>query len=319
MSELKFTPGPWDRTYIDDAPDHIRDANGSLIASVYFGDCDFGVANGKLMAAAPDLYAACEKALTYLPNVNTYEPIEVAQTIMAAMVKAGRANDDMGEAVASAQPTDAQVELARLREFLTEANQRGDQNNEIAMSWLCKSDKLSWQLSRLRAVLAGLAGKILAIPQKDRRYDPGNWFGSGTHAAAELVTAALAEVDKPTDGYYLASFKHGYVGNDVLFWGKESRGYTCNLEDAGIYSREEAMRLQDPKCVSACMVPVAWIRSRQRSVINSEGVSRQEIEQASREAANDASKPTFAVMPSEEDAQAMADAPVWHDGGDSVQ
>ena len=29
--------------------------------------------------------------------------------------------------------------------------------------------------------------------------------------------------------------------------------------------------------------------------------------------------PTFAVMPSEEDAQAMADSPVWHDGGDSVQ
>jgi len=31
-----------------------------------------------------------------------------------------------------------------------------------------------------------------------------------------------------------------YVGNCMLWWGAKSRGYTCNLDLAGKYSRQEA-------------------------------------------------------------------------------
>lgn len=44
--------------------------------------------------------------------------------------------------------------------------------------------------------------------------------------------------------YYLQSAKHGFiVGNSVLWWAKNSSGYTTNIDKAGVYSEEEAKEI----------------------------------------------------------------------------
>lgn len=41
----------------------------------------------------------------------------------------------------------------------------------------------------------------------------------------------------PADRYYIIN---GYVGNNALFWRPNGGGYTCHLDDAGVYSLQEA-------------------------------------------------------------------------------
>lgn len=43
--------------------------------------------------------------------------------------------------------------------------------------------------------------------------------------------------------FYIQNTKAGYLGNAIMFWGKNRSGYTANLEDAGQYSYEEAKQL----------------------------------------------------------------------------
>jgi len=40
--------------------------------------------------------------------------------------------------------------------------------------------------------------------------------------------------------YYIWAKNKGYVGNCVLFWGKNRSGYTCDLSKAGKYTEEDA-------------------------------------------------------------------------------
>jgi hypothetical protein len=42
-----------------------------------------------------------------------------------------------------------------------------------------------------------------------------------------------------SDLYYIQD-KRQYVGNCLLWWGKDRRGYTCDIDRAGVYTREEA-------------------------------------------------------------------------------
>ena len=48
------------------------------------------------------------------------------------------------------------------------------------------------------------------------------------------------ELKKPTDLYYIQDSR-SYVGNCVVFWGKEGSGYVCDITKAGLYTYEEAM------------------------------------------------------------------------------
>ena len=40
--------------------------------------------------------------------------------------------------------------------------------------------------------------------------------------------------------YYI---QNGYVGNAVLWWRADSKGYTANFKEAGRYSKEQAMAI----------------------------------------------------------------------------
>ena len=48
------------------------------------------------------------------------------------------------------------------------------------------------------------------------------------------------ELKKPTDLYYIQDSRE-YVGNCVVFWGKDGNGYVCDITKAGLYTYEEAM------------------------------------------------------------------------------
>lgn len=48
------------------------------------------------------------------------------------------------------------------------------------------------------------------------------------------------ELKKPTDLYYIQDSRE-YVGNCVVFWGKNNSGYVCDITKAGLYTYEEAM------------------------------------------------------------------------------
>lgn len=45
------------------------------------------------------------------------------------------------------------------------------------------------------------------------------------------------ETKKPTDLYYIQDSR-SYVGNCVVFWGKDGGGYVCDITKAGLYTYE---------------------------------------------------------------------------------
>lgn len=48
--------------------------------------------------------------------------------------------------------------------------------------------------------------------------------------------------------YYIQSVKRGYLGNSVIWWGKDCKGYTCHLNLAGKYTSSEVMEIcKDPR------------------------------------------------------------------------
>jgi hypothetical protein len=55
---------------------------------------------------------------------------------------------------------------------------------------------------------------------------------------------------------YFIQDKRSYVGNSIVWWGKNRSGYTTNIDLAGQYTEEEAKRIcQDRKTDIAYPVP----------------------------------------------------------------
>jgi hypothetical protein len=47
----------------------------------------------------------------------------------------------------------------------------------------------------------------------------------------------MATTNKKQELYYI---QNGYVGNAILWWGVDSKGYTTDITKAGKYTKEEA-------------------------------------------------------------------------------
>lgn len=79
-------------------------------------------------------------------------------------------------------------------------------------------------------------------------------------------SSSVQLTDERTDGlgnllieaaeYYIQDCRT-YVGNCALWWGIDSKGYTCNLDEAGVYSGKEALH----KRGTDVPWPVDYIRS----------------------------------------------------------
>lgn len=39
--------------------------------------------------------------------------------------------------------------------------------------------------------------------------------------------------------YYVQNYSQGYVGNSMLWWRKGDCGYTCDIQDAKVFTQEE--------------------------------------------------------------------------------
>lgn len=57
--------------------------------------------------------------------------------------------------------------------------------------------------------------------------------------------------------YYIWS--GGYSGDALIWWGKDSRGYTSNLDNAGKYTKDEAKRICSNSDRREMAFPVEYI------------------------------------------------------------
>lgn len=76
------------------------------------------------------------------------------------------------------------------------------------------------------------------------------------------------------DEFYLQDSR-SYVGNDVLWWRKGGKGYTSDLREAEIYTREEAQRQHDAR-PSDIPWPKAYIDGKTRPAVDMQYIKRAE-------------------------------------------
>lgn len=76
----------------------------------------------------------------------------------------------------------------------------------------------------------------------------------------------------PTDGCYIQDSR-SYVGNCMLFWGPNRSGYTTDIDEAGVYTLEEATR-QHRERETDIQWSVAYIRSKAKSRVDFQYVAQ---------------------------------------------
>lgn len=85
----KHEPGPWEVVPVPRrSRQEIRAVDGPSIAEVYGYQDEDNVANAKLIAAAPDLLAACCDALAMLEREGSGFTATAQHTLRAAIAKA---------------------------------------------------------------------------------------------------------------------------------------------------------------------------------------------------------------------------------------
>jgi hypothetical protein len=79
------------------------------------------------------------------------------------------------------------------------------------------------------------------------------------------IAALLSEKEQPT-GYYLATFKDGRSSRgQMTWWGPDECGYTPYLEQAGVYTKEQAEKLASSYTVP---VPVAFLSPHESRMVD---------------------------------------------------
>ena len=74
--------------------------------------------------------------------------------------------------------------------------------------------------------------------------------------------------------YYLQDSR-GYVGNDMLFWAKDGKGYTTDLSRAHVYTRHDAVSQHNLRETDIPW-PKNYIDQRTRPAVDMQYVSREE-------------------------------------------
>jgi len=68
------------------------------------------------------------------------------------------------------------------------------------------------------------------------------------------------------------------VGNCILWWRKESCGYTCNLDDAGQYDEDEAFRIERNRGTDVA-VPVDMVQANKVTHVRADSVAMSDARQ----------------------------------------
>lgn len=76
------------------------------------------------------------------------------------------------------------------------------------------------------------------------------------------------------DEFYLQDSR-GYVGNDVLWWAKEGKGYTTNLHEAHVFTKDEAVKQHDCRETDIPW-PKDYIDAKTRPAVDMQYIDRKE-------------------------------------------
>lgn len=74
--------------------------------------------------------------------------------------------------------------------------------------------------------------------------------------------------------FYLQDSR-SYVGNDVSWWAKDHGGYTCDISNAHVFTREEALRYNQQR-PSDKPWPKGYIDARTRPVVDVQYIRQKE-------------------------------------------
>jgi hypothetical protein len=77
-----------------------------------------------------------------------------------------------------------------------------------------------------------------------------------------------------SEQFYLQDSR-GYVGNDVLFWAKNGNGYTTDLRNAHVYSKEEAVKQHESRPTDIPW-PKEYIDAKTRPAVDMQYIKRDE-------------------------------------------
>lgn len=114
--------------------------------------------------------------------------------------------------------------------------------------------------------------KILKVAQNFIGMTPNDLGCENWSEMQEKFADELVQLDVPyIEEYYIQS---GYIGNAMCWWGKDHRGYTAHFENAGRYSKKDAMKIINDSSNHEC----AWLCShvdncKEAQVITIEGQS----------------------------------------------
>ena len=85
-------------------------------------------------------------------------------------------------------------------------------------------------------------------------------------------TDGLGNPIDPHAQYYIQDARQ-FVGNAMLWWAIEAKGYTCDIENAGVFSGEEAMKHR----LSDVPWPVDLINKNVKKIVDYQSISGAKI------------------------------------------
>lgn len=77
-----------------------------------------------------------------------------------------------------------------------------------------------------------------------------------------------------SDEFYLQDSR-SYVGNDMLFWAKDGKGYTTDLRNAHVYTKQQAVKRHESRETDIPW-PKAYIDAKTRPAVDMQYVKRAE-------------------------------------------
>lgn len=101
-------------------------------------------------------------------------------------------------------------------------------------------------------------------------------FDNTSHTADGLTTKTEAPASQAMDAdlWYLQDTR-SYVGNDVMWWAKEGKGYTTDVSKAHVYDRASAFRQADARGVDRPW-PKSYIDSKTRPAVDVQYINHDE-------------------------------------------